>query len=395
MAGRLVRLDRHRQPAVVGRRRRLSAGRGLRGGVRRARQPRHHGRAVLPQRPGHRRRRRLPAHRVVEFRVGHRPCRVRRRRLLADGRRRDALGRPRACPTSRSRSSRATRSSSPTAGTCRASRAPAPTTTASRTCSSRTNRTFPLFYPGRPIEVASPASRMGLMPITAAGHASLGARRGQEHARRRRGTGRDEGPDERHGRRWPAGRPSSRDSPTTSSVWRAAQLLVLDAFTAAEAAVAAGDELTPALRADMRVVGRLRHRRGAERAPSGRTWPPAPTPSARAAGSSGPSATSTPAPSTRSSARRWPSTRHRSGSESSTTNPVCSRGGRAQYRYADRRPQLSSTTYDGLVDPGVVGASAGQPQAIPTTESPIRRSRCRDGARPDPRDRNGAPRHRG
>ena len=36
--------------------------------------------------------------------------------------------------------------------------------------------------------------------------------------------------------------------------WRAARLLVLDAFTRAEAAVAAGEELTPALRADMRVA---------------------------------------------------------------------------------------------------------------------------------------------
>jgi alkylation response protein AidB-like acyl-CoA dehydrogenase len=36
--------------------------------------------------------------------------------------------------------------------------------------------------------------------------------------------------------------------------WRAARLLVLDAFTTAESAVAAGDDLTPGLRADMRVA---------------------------------------------------------------------------------------------------------------------------------------------
>jgi indole-3-acetate monooxygenase len=36
--------------------------------------------------------------------------------------------------------------------------------------------------------------------------------------------------------------------------WRAARLLVLDAFTRAEAAVAAGEDLTPVLRADMRVA---------------------------------------------------------------------------------------------------------------------------------------------
>ena len=38
------------------------------------------------------------------------------------------------------------------------------------------------------------------------------------------------------------------------AAWRAARLLVLDAFTTAEAAVAAGEELTPVLRADMRAA---------------------------------------------------------------------------------------------------------------------------------------------
>jgi alkylation response protein AidB-like acyl-CoA dehydrogenase len=36
--------------------------------------------------------------------------------------------------------------------------------------------------------------------------------------------------------------------------WRAARLLVLDAFTTAESAVASGGELTPTLRADMRAA---------------------------------------------------------------------------------------------------------------------------------------------
>jgi alkylation response protein AidB-like acyl-CoA dehydrogenase len=36
--------------------------------------------------------------------------------------------------------------------------------------------------------------------------------------------------------------------------WRAARLLVLDAFTSAEAAVCSGEDLTPALRADMRAA---------------------------------------------------------------------------------------------------------------------------------------------
>jgi alkylation response protein AidB-like acyl-CoA dehydrogenase len=38
------------------------------------------------------------------------------------------------------------------------------------------------------------------------------------------------------------------------AAWRAARLLVLDAFTTAEEAVASGESLTPALRADMRVA---------------------------------------------------------------------------------------------------------------------------------------------
>ena len=38
------------------------------------------------------------------------------------------------------------------------------------------------------------------------------------------------------------------------SAWRAARLLVLDAFSTAEAAVAAGEDLTPMLRADMRAA---------------------------------------------------------------------------------------------------------------------------------------------
>ncbi len=91
LAGRLVRLDRHREPAVVVRRRGVSARRGFRGGVHRARQPRHDGRPVLPERPGERRRRRLPVERIVELRLGNRPLGIRRRGLLPDGRRRDAL----------------------------------------------------------------------------------------------------------------------------------------------------------------------------------------------------------------------------------------------------------------------------------------------------------------
>jgi indole-3-acetate monooxygenase len=38
------------------------------------------------------------------------------------------------------------------------------------------------------------------------------------------------------------------------AMWRAARLLVLDAFTGAESAVAGGAELSPAMRADMRMA---------------------------------------------------------------------------------------------------------------------------------------------
>ena len=99
LARRLIRLDRHRQPAVVVRRGGLPSRRGLRRGLHRQRQSRHDGRPVRAQRAGRRRRRRLPADRGVELRLGHRALRVRRRRLHPDGRRRDALdqrGHPRA-----------------------------------------------------------------------------------------------------------------------------------------------------------------------------------------------------------------------------------------------------------------------------------------------------------
>ena len=87
LAGRLVRLDRDREPAVVVRRGVLPARRGLRRGVHRQRQPRHDGRPVLPQRTGCGRRWRLPRERIVEFRLGDRPRRVCLRRFLPDGRR--------------------------------------------------------------------------------------------------------------------------------------------------------------------------------------------------------------------------------------------------------------------------------------------------------------------
>jgi alkylation response protein AidB-like acyl-CoA dehydrogenase len=113
-------------------------------------------------------------------------------------------------------------------------------------------RTIPLFT-REPARGSSAASRMGLMPVTAAGHASfaLGVAKSmlddvEELA---------------------ATKVRMSDMATLASrqtfqkglahhvaAWRAARLLVLDAFAAAEAAVESGDDLTPLLRGDMRVA---------------------------------------------------------------------------------------------------------------------------------------------
>jgi alkylation response protein AidB-like acyl-CoA dehydrogenase len=113
-------------------------------------------------------------------------------------------------------------------------------------------RTIPLFVRD-PVRGSSAASRMGLMPVTAAGHASfaLGVAKSmlddvEELA---------------------ATKVRMSDMATLASrqtfqkglahnvaAWRAARLLVLDAFVAAEAAVESGDDLTPRLRADMRLA---------------------------------------------------------------------------------------------------------------------------------------------
>jgi alkylation response protein AidB-like acyl-CoA dehydrogenase len=113
-------------------------------------------------------------------------------------------------------------------------------------------RTIPLFI-REPVRGSSAANRMGLMPVTAAGHASfaLGVAKSmlddvEELA---------------------ATKVRMSDMATLASrqtfqkglahhvaAWRAARLLVLDAFTAAEAAVESGNDLTPRLRADMRLA---------------------------------------------------------------------------------------------------------------------------------------------
>jgi indole-3-acetate monooxygenase len=114
------------------------------------------------------------------------------------------------------------------------------------------HRTIPLFT-REPARGTSAASRMGLMPVTAAGHASfaLGVAKSmlddvEELA---------------------ATKVRMSDMATLASrqtfqkglahhvaAWRAARLLVFDAFGAAESTVDSGDELTPRLRADMRLA---------------------------------------------------------------------------------------------------------------------------------------------
>jgi alkylation response protein AidB-like acyl-CoA dehydrogenase len=114
------------------------------------------------------------------------------------------------------------------------------------------HRTFPLFT-REPRRGSGPAFRMGLMPITAAGHAAwaLGVARSmlddvEELAATR----------VRMGDMSPLASRTTFQKGLTHHVamWRAARLLVLDAFETAEAAVAAGDPLTPRARADMRVA---------------------------------------------------------------------------------------------------------------------------------------------
>jgi alkylation response protein AidB-like acyl-CoA dehydrogenase len=113
-------------------------------------------------------------------------------------------------------------------------------------------RTFPLFT-REPFRGSSAAFRMGLMPITAAGHAgwALGVAKSmlddvEELAASKVRMG---------DMSLLASRLSFQKGLAHHvAMWRAARLLVLDAFETAEGAVAAGDELTPRMRADMRVA---------------------------------------------------------------------------------------------------------------------------------------------
>lgn len=113
-------------------------------------------------------------------------------------------------------------------------------------------RTFGLFV-REPYRGSSPATRMGLMPVVAAGHASwaLGVAKSML----------DDVAELAATKYRMSDMASLASRPTFQkglahhvSAWRAARLLVLDAFTSAEATVAAGGELTPLLRADMRAA---------------------------------------------------------------------------------------------------------------------------------------------
>ncbi|BBX61652.1 acyl-CoA dehydrogenase [Mycobacterium saskatchewanense] len=113
-------------------------------------------------------------------------------------------------------------------------------------------RTFELFV-RQPHRGTSPATRMGLMPVTAAGHASWALGVAQSML--------DDVQELAATKFRMSDMASLASRPTFQkglahhrAAWRAARLLVLDAFTSAEDAVGAGQELTPALRADMRVA---------------------------------------------------------------------------------------------------------------------------------------------
>ncbi|OBK85238.1 acyl-CoA dehydrogenase [Mycolicibacter heraklionensis] len=114
------------------------------------------------------------------------------------------------------------------------------------------SRTFPLFC-RTPLRGASPAAQMGLMPVTAAGHASwaLGVAKSMLDDVTELAATKYRMSDMAA----LASRPTfQKDLAHHVAAWRAARLLVLEAFTTAETAVGAGEDLTPRLRADMRVA---------------------------------------------------------------------------------------------------------------------------------------------
>lgn len=113
-------------------------------------------------------------------------------------------------------------------------------------------RTFRLFT-REPLRGDAPAGRMGMMPVTAAGHAAwaLGVAKSMLDDVEALAATKFRMSDMAS----LASRPTfQKDLAHHVAAWRAARLLVLDTFGAAESAVAAGDPLTPTHRADMRVA---------------------------------------------------------------------------------------------------------------------------------------------
>ncbi len=114
------------------------------------------------------------------------------------------------------------------------------------------SRTFELFC-RTPLRGGSPAFRMGLMPITAAGHASwaLGVAKSMvddvtELALTKVRMGDDASIAHRTS--------FQRGLAHHRAMWKAARLLVLDTFGEVERAVASGQDLTPTMRAELRVA---------------------------------------------------------------------------------------------------------------------------------------------
>ncbi len=114
------------------------------------------------------------------------------------------------------------------------------------------SRTFELFC-RTPVRGGSPAFRMGLMPITAAGHASwaLGVAKSMiddvtELALTKVRMGDDAAIAHRTS--------FQRNLAHHQAMWKAARLLVLETFGEVERTVGSGQDLTPTMRADLRVA---------------------------------------------------------------------------------------------------------------------------------------------
>jgi indole-3-acetate monooxygenase len=105
-----------------------------------------------------------------------------------------------------------------------------------------------------PLRGSSPAGRMGMMPVTAAGHAAwaLGVGKSMLDDVRELAATKYRMSDMGESL---ASRPTfQKNLAHHLAMWRAARLLVLDTFGTVEADVAAGHDLTPMMRADMRAA---------------------------------------------------------------------------------------------------------------------------------------------